>query len=174
MADALSRPSEMEITAGRVVAVHAATHQCQPSPAHVRTVGVPPAASAQQPQVLVPSPVDVARAQLQNKEEMEHYFRDSSLDLKLLPSSTEPGALPLLCDMSQGMDRHRLVVPRCLVPQVLQFFHGISHGGGKATLRLVRARFIWSRMSDDCLSFVRSCSSCQASKIVRHVHSPSA
>ena len=39
-------------------------------------------------------------------------------------------------------------------------------------MRLIRARYVWMRMSADCLAFARSCAQCQASKIVRHVRSP--
>ena len=90
--------------------------------------------------------------------------------MKLLPSSTSAGALPVLCD-SHG-DRCRPVIPRSLVPAVLRHFHEMSHVGGKATHRLVRARFVWFRMAADCLAFVRSCQRCQTSKVTRHVHSP--
>ena len=97
---------------------------------------------------------------------------DTSLKLRLFPSSTAPGALPVLCDISLSSDHRCPVVPHCMVPSVLDHFHGLSHGGGKATLRLVRARFVWMRMSSDCLAYARSCAQCQASKIVRHVRSP--
>ena len=153
VADALSRPSDVPVLPPR------------------KQVAAVSTSSVDRP-VLAPLPFEVAQAQLQNKEEMDSYYRDSSLLLKLLPSSSDPGALPLLCDLSLGQDRHRPVLPRVLVPTVLKFFHGLSHGGGKATLRLVRARFVWARMSSDCLAFARACPTCQASKVHRHVHSP--
>ena len=96
-------------------------------------------------------------------------YSASSLQLKLLPSAVA-GAVPLLCDLSQGQPRP--VVPRSLVQNVLRHFHEMSHVGGKATLRLIKARYVWFRMSSDCLDFVRSCHSCQSSKIIKHVHSP--
>ena len=52
-----------------------------------------------------PSPDDIARAQLKSKDEMQCYYSESSLLLRLLPSSSVPGALPLLCDLSRGQQR---------------------------------------------------------------------
>ena len=169
VADALSRPSDGAITSGRVAAIAAvaavSTAGARPSVRQVMPASTSRPASA-------PTPADIAASQLQNKNEMQLYYDNSSLHLKLLPSSPELGALPLLCDVSLGPTCQCPVIPRCLVPDILDFFHGISHGGGKATLHLIRERFVWARMSSDCLAYVRSCPSCQASKIIRHVHSP--
>ena len=117
-----------------------------------------------------PTLIQLARAQLEYKDELGNYFKNSTLNLKLLPSSSEISALPLLCDVRH--DPPRPLVPRALVPTLLQYFHGVSHPGGKARLQVVRTRFIWDRMSSDYLSFVRSCPVCQKSKIHRHVHAP--
>ena len=59
-----------------------------------------------------------------------------------------------------------------MVPAVLGHFHGISHVGGKATQRIIKARFVWFRMSSDCLAFVRSCQQCQPSKVTKHIQTP--
>ena len=101
---------------------------------------------------------------------MQRYYCDSSLELKLLPSSPAPSALPLLCDVGGGLQRP--VVPRVLVPEVLRHFHNMSHVGGKATHRLIKSRFVWFQMAADCLEFARSCASCQSSKVTKHEKSP--
>ena len=181
VADTLSRPSDAVIASDRDAAVQAVRHissvsSLQPTAPSAASVDMRrPTAAAVAPVGAAPAPVaplpgDIARTQLNCKEEMQAYYDNSSLKLQLLPSSSEPGALPLLCDLGHGLCRP--VVPRCLVPDVLKFYHGISHTGGKATLRLIRSRFVWAKMSTDCLAFVRACTSCQASKIVRHIHSP--
>ena len=51
-------------------------------------------------------------------------------------------------------------------------FHGLSHTGGRATLRDLRRRFVWFRMSKDVLAWSRSCPDCQASKVGRHIRAP--
>ena len=165
VADALSRPSDVDISAGRIAALAAAS-SCRASTPHVSSVDAMTA--PRRPF----DPTHIASAQLKKQEEMQRYYSDSSLQLKLFPSSAATDALPVLCDVSLGSDHRRPVVPRCMVPTVLSHFHGLSHGGGRATLRLVRARFVWARMSSDCLAYARSCRQCQASKIVRHVRSP--
>ena len=50
--------------------------------------------------------------------------------------------------------------------------HSLNHPGGRATLRGIRERFVWAKMSSDCLAFVRGCLPCQRSKIVRHARTP--
>ena len=78
VADALSRPSDAEISLGRVAALSAVTSvQCRPSSDRWS-----PSSSR------APSPSDIAAAQLQNKEEMQRYYNESSLQLKLFPSSS--------------------------------------------------------------------------------------
>ena len=161
VADALSRPTDTEISSGKIAALTAVRSATFRNDLSVRAL---------QAGVRAPSSHDIARMQLQNKEEMECYYSDSTLQLKILPVSPLPGALPLLCDLSQGQPRP--VVPRSLVSAILEHFHGLSHGGGKATLRLLRPRFVWFRMASDCLAFVRACPGCQAAKIVRHVKTP--
>ena len=167
VADALSRPTQAEVHLGKIAALSVAAAFREQSSA-VSSVCLP--RSSVLPPSLVPSPEDIARAQLQSKDEMQKYYSESSLKLKLLPATPVSGALPLLCDLSQAQPCP--VVPLSLVPSVLHHFHGISHGGGKATLRLIRARFVWSCMASDCLAFARSCARCQSSKIFRHVRAP--
>ena len=166
VADALSRPSDQEISESKISALAAVSCVRVPSSDTMPVIGsVSPPLSR-----LAPSPWDIARAQLQHKEEMEVYYSESSLKLRLLPSSPSAGALPVLCDTSHGL--RRPVVPRALVPTVLQHFHDLSHPGGKATLRLIKTRFVWFRMASDCLAFARSCRHCQSSKVTRHVKTP--
>ena len=130
MADALSRPVDLAVvdasaadidhTAQHVDAVQLAGHDASP--------------------VVLPTPESLAQAQLENREEIDQYYSSTSLKLKLLPSSPEPGSLPLLCDV--GQTPARPVVPRSLVPGILRLMHGIAHPGGRATLRLIRARYV--------------------------------
>ena len=120
------------------------------------------------------TPADIAAAQMQFPEEMSQYIDDSSLTLRQFPSSgSDPDRAPLLwCDVSLDHHRPRPVVPRSLVQPLLLHWHGLNHPGGRATLRGIRGRFVWSKMSSDCLAFVRSCQQCQRSKIIRHARTP--
>ena len=163
VADALSRPVETPNAACSLSAQCPSSAPLPPVVASCSTVN-----SSTFPSCV---PADVmAREQLRCNKEMDSYYTDSSLTLKILPSSSEPGALPLLCDIS--LRSPRPVVPRSLVPKLLLHLHGLSHCGGKATQHLVSPRFVWRRMSADCLAFARTCQACQASKVVRHVKAP--
>ena len=99
----------------------------------------------------------------------------SSLKLRSLPlsapaSSGTQTSSSILCDISR--DRPRPLVPSSWVDRVFQCIHGISHAGGKATMREVSRRFVWHGLRSDVLHLACQCQDCQASKVHRHVRSP--
>ena len=49
--------------------------------------------------------------------------------------------------------------------------HNLSHPGAKATTKLLTSRFLWTGIKKDAAEFVRNCSNCQRSKIIRHTKS---
>ena len=109
-----------------------------------------------------------------------HQFRDraefqplrgpqSGLRLQLVDLPGLPAA-KILCDISQSQPRP--LVPRSWTRKIFNHFHSISHGGGRATLRDIKPRFVWKSMSSDILRWSRECPDCAASKVSRHVHSP--
>ena len=55
---------------------------------------------------------------------------------------------------------------------VFSALHGISHAGGKATLREVSRHFVWKKMRSTVLRLARDCPDCQTSKVSRHVRTP--
>ena len=63
---------------------------------------------------------------------------DSSLQLRHLP--VPDTALLLCCDVSQGTPRP--LVPPSMTKAVFDCFHGLSHAGGRATLREISRRFV--------------------------------
>ena len=112
------------------------------------------------------TPDEIAAAQAANPSEIAGYREDSSLVLQQFPTSSLETVPKLWCDVSRH--RPRPVIPRVLVQQLLLHWHGLNHPGGRATLRGIRERFVWARMSSDCLAFVRGCQHCQRAKVVRH------
>ena len=64
------------------------------------------------------------------------------------------------------------MVPPSAVSLVFDSVHGLSHAGGRATLREVSRRFVWPGMRADVLRRARDCAACSASKVTRHIHSP--
>ena len=92
----------------------------------------------------------------------------------LAPSSLRPSKLQvpgapckLWCDVSQRSPRP--LVPPSMRDAVFNCFHGLSHAGGRGTLRLVSARFVWPGMRSEILQRVRCCQHCISSKVTRHV-----
>ena len=113
----------------------------------------------------------LSREQYRCRAEFQHLRGDSShlkLQLVAVPGSEPPARI--LCDVSTGINRP--LVPASRTKLIFDHFHGLHHAGGRSTLRDVRARFVWHRMSSDVLAWARSCPHCAASKIARHVAAP--
>lgn len=92
--------------------------------------------------------------------------------LNLKQMQIEPGSPPVCCDVATTKLRVYLTPEfrRSAFEQV----HNISHPGGRATLGLLRDRYVWPSMARDCKSWVRQCLACQRSKVLRHTRSPPA
>ncbi|CAH8550920.1 unnamed protein product [Dicrocoelium dendriticum] len=87
-----------------------------------------------------------------------------SIKLTLLPLLNSDSKVH--CDMSTGK-------PRPYVPQryrrvVFDHFHGLSHPGIRATVKLITDRFVWPNMRSDIQQWAKHCVTCQTSKIHRH------
>ena len=113
-------------------------------------------------------PAELAAAQAAATDEMDAYATTSSLKLRSLPVGSP--AVTLCCDVSLAQPRP--VVPSSMVQKVFSVIHGVSHAGGKATLRELSRRFVWRGMRASVLAMARECPSCQASKVSRHVKTP--
>ncbi|XP_076384356.1 uncharacterized protein LOC117225084 [Megalopta genalis] len=111
----------------------------------------------------------LARSQ-EHDSEVEKYINasDTSLDLKRI--RTIDSDAPVYCDVSTGNVRPFITAP--FRRQIFDAVHGLSHPGVKATIRLVKQRFVWPSMEKDCREWSRSCLACQRAKITRHVSSP--
>lgn len=78
------------------------------------------------------------------------------------------GVLYRLWESEDGSStRAQLVVPRCLVPEVLQSLHDAStagHLGVTKTVAKVRERFYWPGLQTDVESWCRQCPKCETKK----------
>ena len=106
---------------------------------------------------------DLARKQAEDPN-LRVVVQDSSLTLQNMPLPDDAGTI--LCDVSTSH-------PRPLVPEserraIFDHFHGISHPGIRATVKLISDRFVWPRMRADISNWSRSCQQCQRSKVHRH------
>lgn len=59
-------------------------------------------------------------------------------------------------------------VPAKLRRKVFNELHNCSHPGARATLQLIRSRFVWPSMNKNVKEWCRTCLPCQKSKIIRH------
>ena len=117
------------------------------------------------------SAVDYERmAQLQREDDEMPAYRTAITGLQLVDLPLLDSTDTLLCDISQGYARP--VVPRVLRRDIFDQLHNLSHPGGKATKRLVSARFVWHGLNREVTQWARNCCSCQQSKIQRHIASP--
>ena len=100
-------------------------------------------------------------ALLQNSE-------GNSLQLKLLkiPNSSKG----VYCDVSTKMARP--FTPTKYRSTVMQKLHKLSHPGIRATILLIKQRFVWPDMRREIHNFVQSCLACQRAKIHRHIKAP--
>lgn len=76
----------------------------------------------------------------------------------------------LWCDTSQKKPRPFVTTP--FRQTVFNAIHGHSHGGTRATIRLMTERYYWPGIRKDTTTWVRACPQCQVTKVSRHVKAP--
>lgn len=97
-----------------------------------------------------------------------HFTRDdtSSSNLKLRKFNFPGFDKTIVCDEADNVVRP--FVPTSLRKFVFDSLHKMSHPGVKATVELVKSRYVWLGLRKDVGLWVKSCLSCQKSKISRH------
>jgi len=76
----------------------------------------------------------------------------------------------LLCDTSTMFPRPFL--PSNCRKQIFDHLHALSHPGVNGSTKLITARYFWPSMKKDIKTWVKTCLSCQQSKIQRNIKSP--
>lgn len=108
-------------------------------------------------------------ASQQTDEELRELRNSDKHSLKFVEIVLDNN-LSLTCDASQT--KLRPYVPESHRKAVLQQLHNLSHGGVRATTKIITSRFIWPNMKKNIASFVKKCLNCQKCKITRHVKAP--
>ena len=93
--------------------------------------------------------------------------KNTSLQLQLCPVATSSSQF--YCDTS--MSSPRPYVPPSLRRQIFQHLHSLSHPSKRATLKLIRDRFVWPGMNIDVRQWTSTCLDCQKCKVHRHTKS---
>jgi len=76
----------------------------------------------------------------------------------------------LLCDVSTGLPRP--VVPASWRRSIFEAVHGLSHPGGKPSVRMVAAKFVWRGLKKDVRTWAGECVACQRAKVHCHTKAP--
>ena len=105
---------------------------------------------------------ELATAQ-QNDDDLLNFLNSKNSKLNVEMSFISDCDLNLIGDVSTG--EFRPILPNCLLKDVFNIFHSLSHSGVRATRDLICKRFVWPRMNTDIATWVRSCLDCQMAKI---------
>lgn len=108
-------------------------------------------------------------AEQENDDEFQQLLKEGNLfstSLTVKSFTIPESKKPLYCNVSSpGI---RPIVPRSLRSVIIDTLHGLSHPGKRATLKIVQHRYVWPGMRKDVAAAVRSCISCQKSKVQKH------
>ena len=77
-----------------------------------------------------------------------------------------PEGPTILCDTSTGTPRPW--VPPSFRKTVFDIVHGLAHPSRRATVKLLKKKYIWDSISADVKTWATSCIACQKAKITRH------
>lgn len=119
--------------------------------------------------------------EIQSPDTMDRIAEEQALDPTLKDLMSKPHLqlkfmnLPnckhqLLCDTSTK--NLRPYVPPTLRRDIFQLLHNLSHPGVRGSRRLISQRFFWPEMNVNIADWVRTCISCQRSKVQRHTSAP--
>lgn len=110
----------------------------------------------------------LAKDQKEDKELTEILENPDKIRLTQIPI---PGSMETVaCDANTPIIRP--YVPKSLRKQVFLSLHGLAHPGTRASARLVKQRYIWPGIQQDCIRWARSCIPCQKAKVTKHNHAP--
>lgn len=110
---------------------------------------------------------EFSKAQVADQQ-LVQLLSSGTTSLRLVKIKTQD--VHLYCDISTS--NIRPYVPIIFQRKIFDFFHGLTHSGARATLKLISERYVWNSMNKDVKSWVKSCLVCQTSKIHRHTYSP--
>lgn len=112
----------------------------------------------------------LAKAQ-ENDAELKDILATGSTSLKLEQLPIPGTTVTLYCDTSLPRPRP-FISTELLRREVFSAIHCLSHPGARATIKLIKDRFVWPSLRKDCRQWVQQCADCQRSKVQRHTQSP--
>lgn len=109
---------------------------------------------------------------LASEQETDAELKDlihNGSSLKLKKIRLPEAGVEVYCDIASGT---RPFLTKRFRKQAFNTLHGLSHPGGKATVRLVTERYVWPGIRRDCRQWAKECEACQRSKVSRHTSAP--
>lgn len=110
---------------------------------------------------------DAIAKEQKSDPELQTLLQSSTLCLKLLSAPNSNARL--FCNIVDG--NIRPYIPEQFRRRIFDNLHGLAHPGIRSTLQLITSRFVWPGMNKDIRLWAKCCSSCQRSKINKHVFS---
>ncbi|XP_065213391.1 uncharacterized protein LOC135840687 isoform X1 [Planococcus citri] len=117
------------------------------------------------------TPEEIAQAQ-NTCPELQAWKNGTSLIPLKLSGYLLPDGTSIWCHENENNGPKQMYVPSTLRMKVFQQVHDLSHPGPKATLNLVKKRYIWPGINQDVRLWAKACQPCQKNKTSRHTHSP--
>lgn len=105
----------------------------------------------------------------QGDDELKKYAQENT-GLRLKQVELPGTNVLVFCDTSTSIARPFVTKP--FRRTVFNTIHRLAHPGVKATVKLVKQRFVWPGIDADCRHWARACVECQRAKITRHVTAP--
>lgn len=109
---------------------------------------------------------NVLADQQTSDDELANMLKDEKSVLQLKKITLPDTDKAVYCDVSTI--RVRPFITKQLRQQAFNVVHQLSHPGSRSTIKLVTERFVWPNMKSDINQMVKTCISCQQSKISRH------
>lgn len=123
--------------------------------------------------VVEPTLIDFERIaeQQQQCDDLNKWLHSNETAMKLKAIQLPNATTTIIFDTTGRTIRPFL--PASCRNSVIKAIHNIAHGGIRATSKLIKQQFVWSKMDHDINKVVRECIVCQRAKLNRPINSPS-
>lgn len=114
-------------------------------------------------------PTNISAKKLEEEQEKDEELKTlltGTSSLNLIKMTLPGGNERIYCDNLNGFLRP--YVPTNLRRIIFNQIHGLSHPGVRATLKMIKDRYVWPNINKDVRSWVQVCIPCQKSKVTRH------
>lgn len=113
---------------------------------------------------------ELAKSQKEDTELKEILSGKTKSSLKIKEIQIPGTTKKLFCDTSTKNVRPYVTNP--FRRQAFEALHSMSHPGIKATIKLIRQRYVWPNIQKDCRVWAQACLACQKAKVFRHTVTP--